>query len=204
MDIPWRRWGLFAAQGSWGVTSQAMRADRRNAPPGLNRLLARVGRFNDYHGSMIVPREGVQMVQRKPPGRRSDYVAFHAMTTRFTDNDALGHMNNAVHYRLFDTAVCHWLAKKGLLDLQAPVVAMVVESGCRYFGELAFPDTIVAGLRIARIGRSSVVHEIGLFREDEQTARAEGFIVHVYVDRATGRTAAIAPGMHAILRELHR
>ena len=104
------------------------------------------------------------------------------------DNDIYGHMNNSVYYSLFDTAVNGWLIEFGGLDIHnSEQIGLVAETGCRYFSELAFPDVVVAGIRVARLGSSSVRYEVGLFRNDEQKAAAEGFFVHVYVDRLTRR-----------------
>ena len=119
------------------------------------------------------------------------------------DNDVYGHMNNVVHYSLFDTAVNGWLAENGVLDFHAGTqIGLVVETGCRYFAELAFPDTVNAGLRVARLGTSSVRYEIGLFRNDAAEAAAEGFFVHVYVDRATRRPAPLSAGLRATLETI--
>jgi len=126
-------------------------------------------------------------VERRPP-LRAEYQAFHEMATRWADNDNYGHMNNVVHYALFDTAVNHWLIKHAGLDIHSsPVVGLVVESGCRYYSEMAYPDIVTAGLRVGRLGNSSVVYEVALFRNDEETAAASGFFTHVYVDRASRR-----------------
>jgi acyl-CoA thioester hydrolase len=104
------------------------------------------------------------------------------------DNDIYGHMNNVVHYSLFDTAVNGWLIGEGVLDIHSGgQIGLVVETGCRYFSEMAFPDAVTAGIRVARLGASSVRYEVGLFRNDEDVAAAEGFFIHVYVDRATRR-----------------
>ncbi|MGI3168990.1 acyl-CoA thioesterase [Pseudooceanicola sp. C21-150M6] len=127
-----------------------------------------------------------------PRPRRSDYVIFRPMQTRWMDNDVYGHMNNVVHYSLFDTSVNAWLIEQGLLDpATSESYGLVVETGCKYYAEMQFPDAVHAGLRIARIGSSSVRFEIGLFRNEEEEAAAEGFFVHVYVDRATHRPVAI-------------
>ena len=97
-----------------------------------------------------------------------------------------------MHYSLFDTAVNGWLIGEGLLDIHGgDQIGLVVETGCRYFSELAFPDTVTAGIRVARLGTSSVRYEVGLFRNEEETAAAEGFFVHVYVDRETRRPKAL-------------
>ncbi|RIK83248.1 MAG: thioesterase [Hyphomicrobiales bacterium] len=128
------------------------------------------------------------MAQRPTPSSRDDYRAFRTIQTRWMDNDIYGHMNNVVHYSLFDTAVNGWLIGAGALDIHGgDQIGLVVETGCRYFAEMAFPDMVTAGIRVAKLGSSSVRYEVGLFRNDEQTAAAEGFFVHVYVDRTTRR-----------------
>jgi len=102
------------------------------------------------------------------------------------DNDIYGHVNNAVHYSYFDTAVNRYLIDTGALDLQSgAVIGLVVETACNYFKEIAFPDRIAAGLRVARIGRTSVRFEVALFRNDDAMAAAQGHFTHVYVDRET-------------------
>jgi acyl-CoA thioester hydrolase len=104
------------------------------------------------------------------------------------DNDIYGHVNNAVHYSYFDTAVNRYLIETGALDLQnGSVIGLVVETACSYFQEIAFPERISAGLRVTRIGRTSVRFEIALFRDDDEFAAAQGHFVHVYVDRTTRR-----------------
>ena len=125
---------------------------------------------------------------RPAAGTRADYRAFRTIPTRWMDNDVYGHLNNVVHYSLFDTAVNGWLVEKGVLDFHGgDQIGLVVETGCRYFSEMAFPDVVAAGLRVARIGSSSVRYEVGLFRNEEETAAAEGFFIHVYVNRESRR-----------------
>ena len=143
------------------------------------------------------------MPDRPTPSTRADYRAFRNLTTRWMDNDIYGHMNNVVHYSLFDSAVNGWLIEKGVLDIHAGAqIGVVVETGCRYFSELAFPDQVTAGLRVARLGSSSVRYEVGLFRNEAETAAAEGFFVHVYVDRATRRPLSLAPELRAALETI--
>jgi acyl-CoA thioester hydrolase len=138
---------------------------------------------------------------RSAPSSRSAYRVFRAITTRWADNDAYGHMNNVVHYALFDTAVNGWLIDNGLLDLRGGErIGMVVETGCRYFAEAGYPDAISAGIRVARLGTSSVRYEVGLFRNDDPTAFAEGFFVHVYVERATRRPQAMDATLRSALQ----
>lgn len=136
------------------------------------------------------------MSERPTPSSRGDYRAFRTIATRWMDNDLYGHMNNVVHYSLFDTAVNGWLIEQGVLDIhKGEQIGLVVETGCRYFSEMAFPDMVTAGIRVARLGSSSVRYEVGLFRNEEQTAAAEGFFIHVYVDRATRRPKQLDPGL---------
>ena len=140
------------------------------------------------------------MPDRPAPSTRAEYRAFRTLTTRWMDNDIYGHMNNVVHYSLFDTAVNGWLIDNGVLDMHAGgQIGLVVETGCRYFAEMAFPDLVTAGIRVARVGSSSVRYEVGLFRNEAETAAAEGFFVHVYVDRATRRPLPLAPELRAAL-----
>jgi acyl-CoA thioester hydrolase len=125
-------------------------------------------------------------------GTRAEYVDFYPLQTRWNDNDVYGHMNNVVHYALFDTAVNGWLMERGLLDPQtSSSIGLVVETGCKYYAEMRFPDRIVAGLRVAHLGSSSIRYELALFRNDEEEASAEGHFVHVYVDRDSRRPAPI-------------
>lgn len=136
---------------------------------------------------------------------RSAYAAFRTITTRWMDNDIYGHMNNVVHYSLFDTAVNGWLIEQGVLDIHGgEQIGLVVETGCRYFGELAFPDVVTAGIRVAKLGNSSVRYEVGLFRNDEEETAAEGFFVHVYVDRATRRPKPLEAPLRAALETIAR
>ena len=143
------------------------------------------------------------MTGRPVPRGRDAYRAFRTLTTRWMDNDPYGHMNNVVHYSLFDTAVNGWLIEMGALDFATGgQVGLVVETGCRYFGEMAFPDVVAAGLRVVRLGTSSVTYEIGLFRNDETEAAAEGFFVHVYVDRTTRRPMPLNARLRAALETI--
>jgi acyl-CoA thioester hydrolase len=117
-----------------------------------------------------------------------EYRAFRTIPTRWMDNDAYGHVNNVVYYSWFDTAVNALLVESGLLDIQAgSIIGLVVETGCRYHRSVAFPENVEAGVRIARLGTSSIRWEVGLFTAGHDAPAAEGFFVHVYVDRATRR-----------------
>lgn len=140
---------------------------------------------------------------RTPPGTRADYAYFQSHTTRWSDNDTYGHLNNVVHYKLFDTTVNEWLIRSGLLDTKAsPAIGLVAETGCRYHGEMSYPQRITAGMRVAKLGTSSVRYELALFADDSGTASAEGFLIHVYVDAATHRPCPIPADVRAALEEL--
>jgi acyl-CoA thioester hydrolase len=137
------------------------------------------------------------------PGQRSAYARFCSITTRWMDNDVYGHVNNVVYYAFFDTAVNRMLIEEGVLDIErSSLIGLVVETQCRYFAPITFPDAVAAGVRIARIGTSSVQYEVGLFRNEEDSASAEGRFVHVYVDRRTRRPKPIEPGMRAFLNTI--
>jgi len=134
---------------------------------------------------------------------RQSYKHFRAIGTRWMDNDVYGHVNNVVYYSYFDTVVNQYLVEHGVLEIGAsPVIGLVVETACRYFSPIAFPDTIHAGLRVGRLGRSSVRYEIGIFRNDEPLASAQGHFVHVYVDRASRRATPLPQALRAALEPL--
>ena len=123
---------------------------------------------------------------RKRPAR-GDYAVWRQATTRWADDDVYGHMNNAVYYELFDTAVNAHLIEATGVDIRAlPAIGVVAETSCRYFREIGFPQTVDTGLVVERVGRSSVVYRIGLFQGDGDEASAEGRFVHVYVDNTSG------------------
>lgn len=136
-------------------------------------------------------------------GRRSDYALVRAITTRWSDNDVYGHVNNVVYYSLFDTVVNAALIEQGLLDPQtSSVIGLVVETGCRYREPLSFPEPVEAAVRVARLGTSSVRYEIGLFGGNRQHAAAEGFFVHVYVDATTRRPVPLPQELRQFLETL--
>lgn len=144
-------------------------------------------------------------MNRPDPGQRADYATFSLHASRWKDMDPYGHLNNVAYYEFFDTAVNQWLVHAGLLDhLGGPYIGIVVESGCRFFSELRFPEPVTAGLRVRRIGTSSVRYEIALFGADSQSAAAEGFFVHVYVDAQTRRPKPLDQNLRDGLRALHR
>jgi acyl-CoA thioester hydrolase len=140
---------------------------------------------------------------RPAPDRRADYPHFLAITTRWSDNDQYGHVNNVVHYQWFDTVANRWLIEAGVLDVAAgDSIGLVVETGCRYFASVSFPATVHAGLRVARVGTSSVRYEIGIFADGDDAAAAQGHFVHVYVDRVSRRPVPLPAALRAALQGL--
>ncbi len=124
-------------------------------------------------------------MQRPGPEPRQAYRAFRTIGTRWMDNDVYGHVNNVVYYSWFDTAVNAYLIEQGALDIHhGETIGLVIETQCNYFAPLAFPQQIEAGLRVVRLGSSSVRYEVGLFAEGEALTAARGHFVHVYVGRA--------------------
>lgn len=137
----------------------------------------------------------------RPQARpRVDFRRFLTIDTRWMDNDVYGHVNNAVYYSYFDTAVNRHLIEAGALDIHAgATIGLVVETQCRYFAPLAFPQSVEAGLRVGHIGRSSVRYEVGLFTPGQALSAAHGHFIHVYVDRETRRPVALpAPLINAL------
>ena len=137
------------------------------------------------------------------PDGRDAYRYVLAIPTRWADNDIYGHVNNSVYYFYLDTVVNRWLVDRGLLVVGASeTVGLVVENGCSFFAPIGFPDTVHAGLRVGRIGTSSVTYEIGLFRNAEQETAARGHFTHVYVDEKTRRPVPISDTMRETLGEI--
>jgi acyl-CoA thioester hydrolase len=135
------------------------------------------------------------MNSAKPqPLPRTAFTHFEAIATRWMDNDVYGHINNVVHYSLFDTAVNRMLIQRGVLDIyHGDVIGLVVHTQCHYFDSLAFPQLVQAGVRVAHLGRSSVRYELALFADNLPSCAARGEFTHVYVDRASRRPVAL-PG----------
>jgi acyl-CoA thioester hydrolase len=139
------------------------------------------------------------------PRERGDFAHFLEIVTRWADNDLYGHVNNATYYSYFDTLVNRMLIERNLLDpAKSGAIGVVVETGCRFFSSLSFPDVIDAGLRVAQIGNSSVQYEIALFRRGDKAPAATGRFVHVYVDRATRRPVPVPAEVRAGLEPLIR
>jgi acyl-CoA thioester hydrolase len=141
--------------------------------------------------------------ERPKIGSRADYRHFLKIPTRWMDNDVYGHVNNVNYYSYFDTVINRYLIDEGRLDFHAgPIIGLAVESLCRYYKSFAYPDVIDSGLRVGRLGTSSVRYEIGLFGEGEDTARAEGHFVHVFVERESQRPTPIPEPMRGALARL--
>ena len=135
--------------------------------------------------------------------RRTSYRSFLSIPTRWMDNDAYGHVNNATYYSYFDTAVNEHLVRVGGHDiLGAPTIGVVVETFCRFHKSISFPEIVDAGLRVSKLGNSSVTYEIALFRQGDEEPAATGHFVHVWVDRTTGRPTPVPPAMRAALQAL--
>ncbi len=142
------------------------------------------------------------MTAREEPLTSSDFPVHWPVLTRWTDNDMFGHLNNAVYYELFDTAINAWINTScGIDPLAVPWLGVVAESGCKYFAELKFPDPLVVGLSVTRLGNSSVTYRLGIFSEGPAVA-AVGHWVHVYVDRESRRPVPIPGEIRALLQSI--
>ncbi|WP_151637165.1 acyl-CoA thioesterase [Noviherbaspirillum aerium] len=144
---------------------------------------------------------------RKPekphPLSRKDFRHFLPITTRWMDNDAYGHVNNVVYYSWFDTVVNQFLISNEVLDIEnGAVIGLVIETQCNYFASVAFPEEITAGLRVAKLGNSSVRYEVAIFRAGEEQASAQGHFVHVYVDRTSRKPTQLPENLRALLQTI--
>ena len=136
------------------------------------------------------------------PGRDA-YRVFYPITTRWMDNDLYGHVNNVVYYSYFDSVVNLYLMEAGSLDIHdAPVVGYVVNSGCTYHAPLKYPDLLEGGVRIERIGNSSVRYGVAIFKEGEKIASAHGHMVHVFVDRTANKPVQVPTEIRAALERI--
>lgn len=139
----------------------------------------------------------------QPQHLRGDYRHFQPITTRWHDNDIYGHVNNVVYYSYFDSAVNTYLIESGGLDIHAgEVVGFVVSSSCDYFASITFPERIEVGLRVGKLGNSSVQYELAIFKQGEEQACAAGRFVHVFVDRESNRPVGIPESLRAALARL--
>ncbi|MGO8999176.1 MAG: acyl-CoA thioesterase [Polyangiaceae bacterium] len=141
--------------------------------------------------------------ERKEPETRARYPYFVAIPTRWMDNDVYGHVNNVVYYSFFDTVINRYLIAEGGLDIaRGEVIGLCVESRCRYRKPIAFPEDVDAGLRVAKLGRSSVTYEVGIFARGEDDAAAEGAFVHVFVERGGRKSTGIPEGVRRALERI--
>ena len=140
---------------------------------------------------------------QEPAPRRAGYRFFLSIPTRWMDNDIYGHVNNVVYYSYFDTAVNEHLIRAGGLDIRdGMVIGVVVETSCRFHKALSFPEVVDAGMRVTKLGNSSVRYEIALFRSGEDEPAATGHFVHVWVDRVDRRPTPMPAGVRAALTAL--
>jgi len=136
---------------------------------------------------------------------RADYEIFYPISTRWSDNDIYGHVNNVTYYSYFDTAANRYLIEEGGLDISdGSIVGYVVSSGCEYHAPITYPEPIEAGLRVDRLGNSSVQYGLAIFRQGCEAAAAHGHFVHVFVDRAANSPVPIPAGLRAALERLQR
>ena len=143
------------------------------------------------------------MSDREPPLRRSDFSRFDAIDTRWMDNDVYGHVNNVVYYSFFDTVINQYLIRAGGLDIHdGRVIGLAVESMCRFHRPLAYPDPVDAGLRVGKLGRSSVRYEVGLFAAGAEEPAATGHFVHVFVERESRQPTPIPESIRTALARL--
>lgn len=149
------------------------------------------------------PIDPATKIERSAPPMRGDYAGFVPITTRWSDNDIYGHINNAIVYFYFDTAVNQLLINSGALDIHnGAVIGLVVETRCAYHAPMAFPNPLTAGVRVEHIGKSSVRYGVALFEGDSETAAAHGEFTHVYVDRETRRPQPLPTDLRAVLNNL--
>lgn len=137
------------------------------------------------------------------PQPRSSYRAFCPITTRWSDNDVYGHVNNVVYYSWFDTAVNAHLIAHGVLDVHGgDTIGLVVETQCNYFASVAYPEPVEVGIQVAKLGGSSVRYEVGVFAAGSDTTAAAGHFVHVYVDAQTRRPKPLPEALRQVLQSL--
>ena len=137
------------------------------------------------------------------PPVRADFVAFEEVHSRWMDNDAYGHINNVVYYSFFDTAVNRYLIERDALNiLKSDVIGFVIETQCKYFSPIAYPDMIHVGLKVTHLGNSSAKYEVAIFKNDDDIASAAGSFVHVYVNRSTNKPTPIPQNVREILTGL--
>ena len=141
--------------------------------------------------------------EREAPEIRAAYARLVPITTRWSDNDVYGHVNNVVYYAWFDTAINDFLIGEGGLDIHGgDAIGLCVESHCAFAAAVAFPEVVEVGLRVGKLGRSSVRYELGIFRADVEEPAAEGWFVHVFVGREDRRPVPIPEPVRTALARL--
>jgi len=142
---------------------------------------------------------------RHGPPPRNAFARFVPIATRWSDNDAYGHLNNVVYYSLFDSAVNAILIEAGLLDpATSPIIGLAVESSCRFYSSLTYPEPVEVGVAVEHLGRSSVRYHLAVFGAGASHAAAAGRFAHVYVDRQTSRPFPIPEGHRELMEKLKR
>jgi len=131
--------------------------------------------------------------------KRDDYRYFYTIPTRWNDNDQFGHLNNVIYYRLYEALIVQYLSEAGLDWMQDPVIPYAAESLCRFRRAVSFPDVLDLGLRVIKVGRTSVVYALAMFRKGEDEAAATGHWVHVYVDRQTQQPMPVPEPIRQIM-----
>ena len=140
---------------------------------------------------------------RHGPPTRAAFARFIPIATRWSDNDVYGHLNNVVYYSLFDSAVNTILIEAGLLDpATSPIIGLVVESSCRFYSSLTYPEPAEVGVAVEHIGRASVRYHLAVFKAGAEAAAAAGRYTHVYVDRQTNKPFPIPPGHRELMEKL--
>jgi len=139
----------------------------------------------------------------RPHVTRGEYKHFCTLQTRWMDNDVYGHVNNVQYYSFFDTAINQYLINEGVLDISdGDTIGLAAETHCQFLNSLSFPETIDVGLRVGKLGNSSVRYELAIFKTDDTEAAAAGWFVHVFVDRQTRRAAAMPKKLRHALEAL--
>jgi acyl-CoA thioester hydrolase len=137
------------------------------------------------------------------PQSRDAYLKYTTISTRWNDNDVYGHLNNVIYFELFDTAINKYLIESNLLDInKSSVVGLVVDNQCTYFSSIKFPENVDVGIKTSKVGRTSVIYEIGIFRKEEEQTSAVGTFIHVYVDKKTNIPAPLTDKMRSALEAL--
>lgn len=140
---------------------------------------------------------------RQPAPIRANFKQFYPISTRWMDNDVYGHVNNVVYYSFFDTIANQYLIQQGVLDInRSESIGVMVHSECHYHKSIAYPDRLSGGLAVKHIGNTSVTYFLGIFREQEDTASAHGFMTHVFVERESQRPLAIGEELRSSLQQI--